>query len=86
VRKALRTYARLIGFAATTLTAYKLRSLFVALAVALGVASLTVIVTSVDGAQRKAREIVEMFGPDAAFILGGDIRSRAVGKRRLTLS
>jgi putative ABC transport system permease protein len=27
-----------------------------------------------------------MFGPDAAFILGGDITSRAVGKRTLTLS
>jgi putative ABC transport system permease protein len=77
---------RVLAFAASTLPAFKLRSLFVSLAVALGVASLTVIVISVDGAQKKAREIVEMFGPDAAFVLGGDIRSRAVGMRRLTLS
>lgn len=86
MRNALRIAPRIVGFAAATLTAYKLRSVFVALAVALGVASLTVIVTSVDGAQEKAREMVEMFGPDAAFILGGDITSRAVGKRTMTLS
>lgn len=86
MRNGLNVYARIAGFAASTLTAYKLRSVFVALAVALGVASLTVIVTSVDGAQKKANEIVDMFGPDAAFILGGDIRVRALGKRVLTLS
>ncbi len=66
--------------------AFKLRGLFVIAAVALGIASLTLIVAAVDGAQKKAREVVDRFGPDAAFILGGDIQSRAVGKRTLTLS
>lgn len=66
--------------------AYKLRSFFVVLGVALGIASLTLIVMSVDGANRKAMEIVEMFGPDAAFVLGGNFKKRAVGMRTLTLS
>lgn len=80
------TLGRLFGFALESVWAYKLRSIFVAAAIALGIAALTIIVTSVDGAQRKALEIVDMFGPDAVFILGGDIRSRAVGKRTLTLT
>ena len=72
--------------AAQALWAYKLRSLFVVAAVALGVASLTLIVASVDGAQRRALEIVRFFGPDAVFVFGGDIQSRAVGQRTLTLT
>ncbi len=66
--------------------AYKLRSFFVVLGVALGIASLTLIIMSVDGANRKAMEIVEMFGPDAAFVLGGNFKKRAAGMRTLTLS
>ena len=77
---------RAAAMALRAVWAYKLRGLFVALAVGLGIASLALIVASVDGAQRKAREIVEWFGPDAAFVLGGDIRSRAVGRRSNTLS
>lgn len=77
---------RAFAFALDATWAFRLRSLFVTLAVALGIAALTIIVTSVDGAQKMAREIVTMFGPDAAFVLGGDIRSRAVGKRTLTLT
>jgi len=77
---------RIAGMAGSALWAYRLRSAFVVAAVALGIASLTVIVAAVDGAERKAMEIVQFFGPDAAFILGGDIESRAVGQRTLTLS
>lgn len=81
-----RLAGRIAVMAARALLAYKLRSCFVIAAVALGIASLTVIVASIDGAERKANEIVDSFGPDAVFILGGDIRSRAVGQRILTLS
>lgn len=81
-----RLASRVAVMAARALWAYKLRSCFVIAAVALGIASLTVIVASIDGAERKANEIVDSFGPDAVFILGGDIRSRAVGQRTLTLS
>ncbi len=82
----LRMGWRIARMALLAVWAYRLRSIFVISGVALGIASLTIIVASIDGAQRKAYEIVNFFGPDAAFILGGDIRSRAVGQRTLTLS
>lgn len=66
--------------------AFKLRSFFVVLGVAFGIASLTLIVTAVDGANRMAVEIVDMFGPDAALVFGGNIQKRAVGMRTMTLS
>ncbi len=81
-----RLAGRIALMALRALWAYKLRSCFVISAVALGIASLTLIIASIDGAERKAMEIVDAFGPDAVFILGGDIRSRAVGQRTLTLS
>ena len=84
--RALRLLPRVAGFALDAVLAYRLRSVFVILAVALGIAALTVIVTAIDGANRKALEIVDMFGHDTVFILGGDIESRAVGRRTLTLT
>ncbi len=68
------------------LWAYKLRSFFVILAVALGIASLTIIIGSVEGANRKADEIIEAFGPDAIMLVGGDIFNRPVGQRWQTLT
>lgn len=82
----VRLAARTVGMAWQALFAYRLRSSFVVAAVALGIASLTIIVASIDGANLRARQIVDIFGPDALFVLGGDIRSRAVGQRSLTLS
>jgi putative ABC transport system permease protein len=43
-------------------------------------------VASVDGARRKALEIVDFFGPDAVLVLGGDIENRPVGQRLNTLT
>ncbi|APG26214.1 ABC transporter permease [Syntrophotalea acetylenica] len=77
---------RCAGMAWHALRAARVRSLFVIAGVALGIASLTVIVAAVDGAERKANEMVRVFGPDAALLLGGNIESRAVGQRTLTLS
>ncbi len=82
----LRMPWRLLRMAVEALWAYKLRSAFVVCGIALGIASLTIIVAAVDGAERKALEIVKFFGPDTAFVLGGDFRSRAVGQRTLTLT
>lgn len=82
----IRQLWRVAGMAGSALWAYRLRSAFVVAGVALGIASLTVIVAAVDGAERRALEIVKFFGPDAAFVLGGDIESRAVGQRFLTLT
>jgi putative ABC transport system permease protein len=77
---------RILGMALGALWAFKLRSFFVVLAVALGIAALTIIIASVDGARRKALEIVEWFGPDAVLVFGGNIETRAVGQRFLTLT
>ena len=82
----IRLYWRIAHMALTAVWAHRLRSCFVILGVALGIASLTIIVAAVDGAERKAYEIVDSFGPDAVFILGGDIRNRAVGQRTNTLT
>lgn len=77
---------RVVDMAVRAVLTFRLRALFVISAVGLGIASLTLIVAAVDGAQQRAREVVDRFGPEAAFILGGDIQSRAVGQRVLTLS
>lgn len=82
----LRLSARILHMALTAVWAYRLRSCFVILGVGLGIASLTVIVAAIDGAERKAYEIVDTFGPDAIFVIGGDIRNRAVGQRFNTLT
>ena len=77
---------RVQGMAVQALWAHKARSLFVVAAVAMGIAALTVIIASVDGARRKALEIVDFFGPDAVLVLGGDIENRPVGQRTNTLT
>jgi len=77
---------RLLAMAGRAVWAYKLRSIFVAVGVGFGIASLTLIVTSVEGANKMAHQMVDMFGPDAAFVIGGNIEKRAVGMRTLTLS
>lgn len=82
----LRHIARIVSMGFEAVWAFKLRSFFVVLGVAFGIASLTLIVTAVDGANRAAVEIVDMFGPDSALIFGGNIRKRAVGMRTLTLN
>jgi putative ABC transport system permease protein len=66
--------------------AFRLRSFFVILAVSLGIASLTIIVASLEGANRKIEELVSVFGPDAAFVSGGSVISRAVGQRTKTIT
>jgi putative ABC transport system permease protein len=56
------------------------------LGVGFGVAALTLIVTAVDGAERKAVELVEWFGPDAALVFGGNFKKRAIGMRTNTVT
>lgn len=81
-----RLIPRIYAMSLAALWAYKIRSLFVVLGVAFGIASLTLIVTAVDGANRMANQMVEMFGPDAVLVFGGNFKKRAVGMRTLTLS
>lgn len=68
------------------LRAYGLRSFFVVSAVALGIAALTIIVAALEGAERKAEEITDMFGPDAVLVFSGRTVQQAVGNRSLTLT
>ena len=86
VSRAGRMLWRIQHMAVLALWAHKARSCFVVAAVAMGIAALTVIVASVDGARRKALEIVDFFGPDAVMVLGGDIENRPVGQRFNTLT
>lgn len=65
---------------------YRLRSLFVVVAVSLGIASLSVIVATMEGANRSIDEMVMAFGSDAAFVQGGNVFARAVGQRTRTIS
>ncbi len=66
--------------------AFKLRTLFCLLSVALGIASISVIVAATEGAYKKAIEIVAMFGPDALLVFGGGEEARATGQRMKTIT
>ncbi len=65
---------------------FKLRTLFCLLSVALGIASITVIVAATEGAYKKALEIVDMFGPDSLLVFGGGEEARAIGQRQKTIT
>lgn len=66
--------------------AYRLRGFFCLFSVALGVASITIIVAAVEGAYKRAFDIIERFGHDSVLILGGSQQTRAVGIRERTLT
>jgi putative ABC transport system permease protein len=64
---------------------YRLRGFFCLFSVALGVASITIIVAAVEGAYKKAFDIIERFGPDSALILSSGREQRAIGIREKVL-
>ncbi len=66
--------------------AFKLRTLFCLVSVALGISSITIIVAATEGAYKKAFEIVERFGPDSLLVLGGSEEARAAGQRLKTIT
>ncbi|MFP5211738.1 MAG: ABC transporter permease [Acidobacteriota bacterium] len=66
--------------------AYRLRTFFCLVSVALGIASITIIVAATEGAYKKAYDLVGMFGPDSILVIGGSDETRAVGQRDKTLS
>jgi len=66
--------------------AFKLRTFFCLVSVALGIASITVIVAATEGAYEKAFEIVARFGPDSLLIFGGGEEARATGRREKTIT
>lgn len=78
--------ARVARIALRSLSAYRLRSAFVSGAVALGIASLTVIVAAMDGAARKAEELADVFGPNAIVVVGGTLMYQPMGTRPQTMT
>jgi putative ABC transport system permease protein len=65
---------------------FRLRTSFCLLSVALGIASITIIVAATEGAYKKAFDMVEMFGPDSLLVVSGSDEARAVGQRQKTLT
>lgn len=67
-------------------TSFKARALFTLISVALGIASITLIVAAVEGAYKKAHDIVIFFGPDSALIIAGSRTQRAFRQQRNTMT
>ena len=66
--------------------AFKLRTLFCLVSVALGISSITVIVAATEGAYKKAFDIVASFGPDSLLVISGGEEARAIGQRQKTIT
>lgn len=79
-------YLKIISQSFLAIKAFKLRTFFCLLSVALGIASITVIVAATEGAYKKALEIVARFGPDSLLIFSGGEEARAIGLRQKTLT
>lgn len=65
---------------------YKGRVLFSFSGVALGILSICVIITTIEGANRKAKEIFESLGPDSIMVFSGAERQRQARIRVNTLT
>src|SRR4030065_1559859 len=66
--------------------AFKLRTFFCLLSLALGISSIALIVAATEGAYKKAFEIVARFGPDSLLVFGGSEQARATGERQKTIT
>jgi len=66
--------------------AFKLRTFFCLLSVALGISSIALIIAATEGAYEKALELVARFGPDSLLVLGGSEETRAAGQRQKTIT
>ena len=81
-----RTALRTVRFAIQALSAFRLRTAMAVLAVALGVACLTVLGAARQGALGKASEIFQWYGADAVFVFGANVTSRSPRKPKRTLT
>jgi putative ABC transport system permease protein len=64
---------------------YRGRVIFSFSGVTLGILSICIIVTTIDGANKKAQEIFEALGPDSIMVFGGGEKQRAARIRVNTL-
>lgn len=77
---------RIISQSTRAVRAFKLRTFFCLISVALGISAITIIVAATEGAYKKAFEIVARFGPDSLAIQSGGEEARAIGLRQKTLT
>jgi len=77
---------RIISQSIRAVRAFKLRTFFCLLSVALGIASIVIIVAAVEGAYKEAFHMVARFGPDSVLVLSGGEEARAIGMRQKTLT
>lgn len=66
--------------------AFKLRTFFCLVSVALGISAITIIVAATEGAYKKAYDIVASFGPDSVMVMSGSEEARAIGQREKTIT
>lgn len=64
---------------------YRGRVIFSFSGVTLGILSICIIITTIDGANKKAQEIFEALGPDSIMVFGGGEKQRAARIRMTTL-
>ncbi len=81
-----RQFLRILGQAFLAVRAGWTSSLFIIGAISLGIAALTVILASMEGAGRKAEELAVKFGPTAVNIIGGNLVEQAMAQRPMTLT
>lgn len=77
---------RLLKQAFIAIIAYPLRSFFCLLGIALGIVSITLIIASIEGANKKALQLFSDFGPDAILIFSGSEQARTARIRMNTLT
>ncbi|OPX94121.1 MAG: Macrolide export ATP-binding/permease protein MacB [Syntrophorhabdus sp. PtaU1.Bin002] len=65
---------------------YRGRVVFSFAGVALGILSICIIITTIEGANKKAKEVFEALGPDSIMVFGGGERQRAARTRISTLT
>ena len=66
--------------------AFKARTIFILFSVSLGIASIALIVAAVEGAYKKAHDIVIFFGPDSALFFSGSRTQRAFRQEKNTMT
>lgn len=82
----LRQFLRILVQAQRAIRACWTSSVFIVCAISLGIAALTVILASMEGASRKAEELAAKFGPTSINIIGGNLVEQAMASRPMTLT
>lgn len=77
---------RLLNQAFKAIISYPLRSFFCLIGISLGILSITLIIASIEGANKKALQLFSDFGPDAILIFSGSEHARTARIRANTLT